>query len=116
MKIEATITSAIGGLGKRGSLRRVYFPCPPTTNYDNEYSVRHASGQGARACGPRIFGDRIARVMLHKVTPPNPSARDRLRSEGYRISDAAEFTKQNVKGDIAGLSTSFVITGPEHKR
>ena len=54
--------------------------------------------------------------MLHKVTSPNLSARDRLRSEGYRISDAAEFTKQNVKGDIAGLSTSFVITGPEHKR
>ena len=54
--------------------------------------------------------------MLHKVIPPNLSARDRLRSEGYRISDAAEFTKQNVKGDIAGLSTSFVITGPEHKR
>ena len=44
------------------------------------------------------------------------SARDRLRSEGYRVSDAAELTKQNVKGDIAGLSASFVITGPEHKR
>ena len=50
------------------------------------------------------------------MIPLDLSARDRLRSEGYRISDAAEFTKQNVKGDIAGISTSFVITGPEHKR
>ena len=50
------------------------------------------------------------------MIPPDLSARDRLRSEGYRVSDAAEFTKQNVKGDIAGLSASFVITGPEHKR
>ena len=50
------------------------------------------------------------------MIPPNLSARDRLRSEGCRISDVAEFTKQDVKGDIAGLSASFVITGPEHKR
>ena len=50
------------------------------------------------------------------MIPPDLSARDRLRSEGYRVSDAAEFTKRNFKGDIAGLSASFVITGPEHKR
>ncbi len=50
------------------------------------------------------------------MIPPDLSARDRLRSEGYRVSDAAEFTKQNFKGDIAGISASFVITGPEHKR
>ena len=50
------------------------------------------------------------------MIPPNLSTRDRLRSEGYRISDDAEFTKRNVEGDIAGLSASFVITGPEHKR
>ena len=54
--------------------------------------------------------------MLHKVTPPNLSARDRLRSEGYRISDAAEFTKQNVKGDITSSPTSFVAKVPGHIR
>ena len=50
------------------------------------------------------------------MIPPDLSARDRLRPEGYRVSDAAEFTKRNVKGNIAGLSANFVITGPEHKR
>ena len=49
------------------------------------------------------------------MIPPNLGAREWLWSEGYRISDAAEFTEQNVKGDITGLSTRFVITGPEHK-
>ena len=37
------------------------------------------------------------------MIPLDLSARDRLRSEGYRVSDSAEFTKQNFKGDITGL-------------
>ena len=44
------------------------------------------------------------------------SACDRTRPAGYRISDAAKLTKQNLKGDITSLSISFAITGPEHKR
>ena len=50
------------------------------------------------------------------IPPTILSARDRLRSEGYRISDAAEFTEQNAKGGITRLSISFTVTGPGHKR
>ena len=50
------------------------------------------------------------------MIPPNLGARERVRLGQYRTSDDAMHTKQIIKGDITGTSTSFVIMGPEHKR
>ena len=50
------------------------------------------------------------------MIPPNLSARDRPRSEGYRISGAAKFAQQNVKGNVTSLLIIFAVPGPAHKR